>query len=467
LNPIKFSVIIPAYNNAEYLGEAIQSVLDQSYPNFELIVVNDASPDNTLEVVKQFKDPRIKYIVHSENKGLSAARNTGICESNGDWIALLDGDDFFHSDKLKFHAEFINNHPGVGVTYNPRFELNHSARTIRDIWRPPLHVSLADLVQGFPFGPSDMVVNKDWMLRVGLFDVTHTYVGEDLDINCRLALAGCAFLSVDRALNYRRYYSGRILKNLHSCVEDTIHPLDNTFRDPRCPADAIAVQNTAYSNHYILWSLIAFLQEEIDLGQELYAKAVKYDPRLLSGEPCRFMETTVHWCIMDDSAEHDLLIDQVLYHLPADQERFMSARDWAVAKGFFSKGVRGIIWDRQEAGISYLRKSFNMDLQIDEKMLGSITSQLQNYEHEYGNEAAINILYRISSALYRVGWHSESHKIKGMYFFNRAFQRYHERNYHEVPKEIGRAISHHPRYLSNRGALSILFNSISRSLDKR
>ncbi|MFZ2096175.1 MAG: glycosyltransferase family A protein, partial [Anaerolineales bacterium] len=221
MSSLKFSVIIPAYNNAEFLVEAIQSVLDQSYPNFEIVVVNDASPDNTPEVVRQFRDSRIKYIVHGENQGLSAARNTGINASEGDWIALLDGDDLFHTDKLKHHAEFIANNPNVGVTYNPRFELNHSAKTIRDIWRPPLQVSLSDLVQGFPFGPSDMVVKRDWMFRVGLFNVNHTYVGEDLDINCRLALAGCTFLSVDKALNYRRYYSGRVLKNLRSCIDDT------------------------------------------------------------------------------------------------------------------------------------------------------------------------------------------------------------------------------------------------------
>ena len=68
------SVIVPAYNNAEFLGATIQSVLDQSYPHFELIVVNDASPDNVGEVVQQFRDPRMRTIVHAQNKGLSAAR---------------------------------------------------------------------------------------------------------------------------------------------------------------------------------------------------------------------------------------------------------------------------------------------------------------------------------------------------------------------------------------------------------
>ena len=88
----KFSIIIPAYNNAEFLGDSIRSCLNQTFPGFEVIVVNDASPDNTEEVIRSFDDHRIKYLVHKKNKGLSAARNTGIKASIGEYIALLDGD---------------------------------------------------------------------------------------------------------------------------------------------------------------------------------------------------------------------------------------------------------------------------------------------------------------------------------------------------------------------------------------
>jgi glycosyltransferase involved in cell wall biosynthesis len=190
------SVIIPAYNNAEYLGETIQSVLNQTYSNLEVMVVNDASPDNVHAVVQQFNDARIKYIRHEKNQGLSAARNTGIRASIGEIIALLDGDDLFHPEKLQVHVEYLEKHPKVGVTYNPRFELNHSSNTIRELWWPPSIVALSDLVCGFPFSPSDMVLRRDWVFRLSLFDESYTYVGEDLDINCRLALAGCKFGSV-------------------------------------------------------------------------------------------------------------------------------------------------------------------------------------------------------------------------------------------------------------------------------
>ena len=151
MSNIRVSVIIPAYNQADFLGAAIQSVLAQTYPNFEIVVVDDASTDLSIEVVKQFDDPRIKLLMHEENRGLPASRNTGMRASLGEFIAFLDADDIFHPEKLESHVAFLDNNPDVGVSYNNRFNLNYSANTIRNLWHPPAEVNLADLVCGFPF----------------------------------------------------------------------------------------------------------------------------------------------------------------------------------------------------------------------------------------------------------------------------------------------------------------------------
>ncbi|HRW06852.1 MAG TPA: glycosyltransferase family A protein, partial [Caldilineaceae bacterium] len=100
----KVSVLIPAYKQAAYLGAAIESVLNQSYHNFELIVVSDASPDHTDEVVARYPDPRLIFIEHEENQGLPAARNTGLRAATGEIFALLDADDLFHREKLAAHV---------------------------------------------------------------------------------------------------------------------------------------------------------------------------------------------------------------------------------------------------------------------------------------------------------------------------------------------------------------------------
>ncbi len=95
------SVVIPVYNHGETVKEAIGSVLNQTYENIEIIVVNDASTDNTAEEVKNISDNRVRYFEHSRNKGGSAARNTGIKHANGEYISFLDADDKWLPRKLE------------------------------------------------------------------------------------------------------------------------------------------------------------------------------------------------------------------------------------------------------------------------------------------------------------------------------------------------------------------------------
>jgi glycosyltransferase involved in cell wall biosynthesis len=109
MQPKLVSVIIPTYNRASTLARAIESVLKQTYGNLELIVVDDSSNDETSGVVSGIADERIKYIKFSKNKGVAAARNAGIKESCGDYIAFLDSDDQWLPDKLKLSLEVFKN----------------------------------------------------------------------------------------------------------------------------------------------------------------------------------------------------------------------------------------------------------------------------------------------------------------------------------------------------------------------
>lgn len=103
----KVSVIIPLYNEENYIKECIMSVLNQSYDNLEIIVVDDKSTDNSLMMVNKIKDRRIKIIELEKNKGVANARNKGIEIASGDYICFLDSDDFWEKDKLIKQIEFI------------------------------------------------------------------------------------------------------------------------------------------------------------------------------------------------------------------------------------------------------------------------------------------------------------------------------------------------------------------------
>lgn len=112
------SVVIPSYNHEKYISEAIQSVLDQTYQDFEIVITDDGSSDNSVNLIKEFTDPRIKLFVFSENKGACLAVNNCIENSTGEFIALLNSDDVFLPNKLETQLNFLNSHPEIGAVFS-------------------------------------------------------------------------------------------------------------------------------------------------------------------------------------------------------------------------------------------------------------------------------------------------------------------------------------------------------------
>lgn len=111
------SIIVPCYNQAHFLDACLQSVMEQSYENWECIIVNDGSPDNTAEIAKIWteKDIRFKYI-YKENGGLSSARNVGITAAKGEFIQLLDSDDLLEKNKLQIQIDAFLNDSEIDIS---------------------------------------------------------------------------------------------------------------------------------------------------------------------------------------------------------------------------------------------------------------------------------------------------------------------------------------------------------------
>ena len=118
------SIITPVYNSANYVKRTIGSVLNQTYKNFELLIIDDCSTDNTINIVNSYDDKRIKVIKSDRNYGAAHSRNVGICESAGDYIAFLDGDDCWISNKLEKQLNFMidNNYHFSSTNYYLKYE---------------------------------------------------------------------------------------------------------------------------------------------------------------------------------------------------------------------------------------------------------------------------------------------------------------------------------------------------------
>jgi glycosyltransferase involved in cell wall biosynthesis len=125
LNPL-ISVILPVYNAEKFLNESINSILEQTYTHFELIIVNDGSTDGSQAIIEHYSDPRIKNIFHTQNKGLVASLNIAIVSAKGDMIVRMDADDIAFKDRVQKQVQYLLDHPAIDIvgTHAVFFETN-------------------------------------------------------------------------------------------------------------------------------------------------------------------------------------------------------------------------------------------------------------------------------------------------------------------------------------------------------
>ena len=181
----KITAILPTWNRAEWLEKSIQSVLDQTFGDFELVVVDDASTDSTAEIIERYSG-KIRTIVFSENRGVSAARNAAIKNSDSEWIAFLDSDDFWHPDKLQKQIAQTKMRPECPLHFTDEIWIRNGVRVNPKkkhqkkegwIFQPSLALCL--------MAPSTVILRRKLFEVHGLFD-ENLPVCEDYDLWLRL-----------------------------------------------------------------------------------------------------------------------------------------------------------------------------------------------------------------------------------------------------------------------------------------
>lgn len=183
------SVIIPTYNRAEYVAQAVESVLNQTYSEIETIVVDDGSTDSTPEVLRKYQD-KINYI-YQERSERSKARNEGFRHSKGDCIAFLDSDDVWLPTKIEKQVRVFNEQPDVGLVYTgiQFIDTNGAPCSGRLCWDEPVREALYEdlMTHNVITGSlSSIIVLRECLDRVGLFDES-MIACEDLDLYRRIA----------------------------------------------------------------------------------------------------------------------------------------------------------------------------------------------------------------------------------------------------------------------------------------
>ena len=208
------SIIIPTYNHASYLDRALRCVLDQTYENWEAIIIDNYSTDNTQEIISKYKDKRIKYLKIRNNGIIAKSRNKGILASKGNWIAFLDSDDWWIPRKLELCMKYINNNDliyhDLQIKYSNRRNLLNRIVKTRKLKKPIL-IDL--LVNGNAICNSSVIVKKQILQKIGLIDESHDLVAcEDYNAWIRISSLTDKFLYLPEKLGYYFIHSQNVSK---------------------------------------------------------------------------------------------------------------------------------------------------------------------------------------------------------------------------------------------------------------
>lgn len=273
------SIIIPTYNRAHLIRRALDSAINQTFRKTEIIVVDDNSQDNTMEIVTSYKDERVRYIRHQENKGASAARNTGIRESKGRYIAFLDSDDEWLREKLEKQIEkFKTSSPEVGAIYSGATIFSDGRRVLDDIpsKRGDIHADelIMDYVVG---GGSSLVVRKECLIKVGGFN-ERLPARQDYDLALRLSKY-CKYDFVEEPLVLLHWDSGGRITNARNrriAGEMIIEKIREEIQ-----TEPTFKQRHILAHQYFSLGTFCFYGGERKYGRRYILKALTMDPRYL------------------------------------------------------------------------------------------------------------------------------------------------------------------------------------------
>jgi glycosyltransferase involved in cell wall biosynthesis len=274
----KVSVVIPAYNAMTYLPKTLDSVLQQTCTDFEVLIVNDGSTDEIAAWFATVTDDRVRLISQA-NQGLPGARNTGITEAKGEYIAFLDADDLWAPTKLEQQVQCLDAKPEVGLVYAWTLLIDRhgnstgtvtAAQVEGNVWEKLL---LGDVVGS----GSAAMVRRSCFDRVGLFDRELTSI-EDCDMWVRIA-AEYPFAVIKEVLVYYRQHPSGMSRNYDRMAQNSRLKIDKNFE--RVPLEILYLRPRAYG-HAFLWLAWKIMSDggAVDRANHYARQAVLHYPQI-------------------------------------------------------------------------------------------------------------------------------------------------------------------------------------------
>ena len=246
---VDFSIIVPTYNHADFLKNAVDSVVNQTYRNWELIIVDNFSDDNTFEIVNSYKDKRISYCKFKNNGVIAASRNHGIKISSGNWIAFLDSDDIWYSNKLSVIIEKILNNTDCQVFCSHEYKVFQETNKKQILKVGPYNNQFYKymIIHGNKLSTSSTIISKKIIDRGLIFDESKDLITvEDYDLWLRIAESNFKFFFINIPLGEYLVHKNNLSQNILKHLKRTEFLLKiHVFN-----------RQSFTSNKYLLWSFV-------------------------------------------------------------------------------------------------------------------------------------------------------------------------------------------------------------------
>ena len=267
----KVSVIIPTYNRPELLEKAIFSVLSQTFQDFELLIVDDASTENCRDIVNGFKDDRIKYIRNEHNKGIAAVRNIGVKNSSGEYIAFLDDDDEWLPHKLEKQVELLDqSNAQLGAVYTGTFSYDGASEKILRETKPRFRGEILKELLLYNFiVTSSTLFKRSCFEKVGYYDENLSFA-EDYDMWIRIAKV-FEFDYVGEPLIRYRIHQNKLTKNYEAVISGLELLLTKHH-------ELFSKNERAYSDYKLRLGIFYCYNGDTRKGRKVFIQAIKIYP---------------------------------------------------------------------------------------------------------------------------------------------------------------------------------------------
>jgi glycosyltransferase involved in cell wall biosynthesis len=282
LDQPKVSVIIPTYNRKQYLDRAINSVLKQTYTNYELIIVDDASTDGTPEFITE-KYPDIRLLALQKNRGAGGARNEGINIAQGSFIAFLDSDDEWLPNYLETHVKYFESNPNIILTFcgcTHKYADGTSKKFSCRPWLQYPDLTYHLLFENFISSASIVVVRKESLSKSELFK-EDLKICQDKELFLRLLCLGEA-VHIPQLMVNKYTHSSNLTNDYHLWIKETFETLDiffaNTLSQPYRHVEIATRSHSAMRLARILWNE----KREFFLSLQMLIKAFMISPKYMS-----------------------------------------------------------------------------------------------------------------------------------------------------------------------------------------